>query len=299
MTREHHRDEDAGDVVGGHVDRDEHVEQVTLLACDRAPRLPLVDDRLHELDELLARGVAQPEALDVGVGVDVGDGVGAPLELVVVPRERGVELFAEGLPDQARRGRVDGQLGEPVEEVDLPLVSPVGDHPVDLVLDRGRMASHHVAAQRLVLQHLLALLGRGVEDHALAEDRRHEGVRRCLVEGRVGCAEELLVGLRTRHEHDVLVGQPEPADLTALGPEPFEQADRVDPHLRQVTMAVVRHGVRHLADALEGLVGQLLGHRSSTEASGDTSIRFRWTPRGALTIVVIASAIAVGRSARG
>ena len=45
---EHHRDEDAGDVVGAHVDRDEHVEQVPLLARDLAALLALVDDPLHE-----------------------------------------------------------------------------------------------------------------------------------------------------------------------------------------------------------------------------------------------------------
>ncbi len=103
-----------------------------------------------------------------------------------------------GLPDQAGRGGVDGQLGEQVEQVDLALVAPVGDHPPDLVLDRRGVAAHHVAAQRLVLQRLLALLGRGVEDDALAEDRRHERVRRGLVERRVRRPEELLVGLAHR-----------------------------------------------------------------------------------------------------
>ena len=59
---EHHRDEDAGDVVGGHVDRDQHVEQVAVLAGDLAARDPPVDDPLHQLDQLLARGVADAEA---------------------------------------------------------------------------------------------------------------------------------------------------------------------------------------------------------------------------------------------
>ncbi len=292
MPREHHRDEDPGDVVGAHVDRDQHVEQVAVIASDSAPHLPLVDDRLDEPDEPLAGGVAEPEALDVGVRVDVRDRVGPAFEVVVVLREGGVELLAEGRADQAGRRRVDRQLGEPVEKVDLALVAPLRDHPVDLALDRRGVPAHHVAAQRLVLQHLLALLGRGVEDHALAEDRRHERVGGRLVEGRVGCPEELLVGLGTGDEHDVLVGQPEPADLPALLPEAVEEPDRVDPHLGQVTVPVVGHGVGDLPDVLER-------HRPSTVASGVTSTRFRCTPRGAPTIVVIASAMAAAGSTRG
>ena len=157
-------------------------------------------------------------------------------------------------------------------------------------LDRGRVAAHHVAAQRLVLQHLLALLGRGVEDDALAEDRRHEGVRRGLVERRVRRPEELLVGLRAGDQHDVAVGEPEPADVAALLAHPLEQADRVDAHLGEVAVAVVGDGVRDLADRRLTVVVIA----SSTGASGVTSTRFRCTPRGALTIVAIASAIAAG-----
>ena len=43
-----------------------------------------------------------------------------------------------------------------------------------------------------------ALLGRGVEHHALAEDRRHERVGRGLVELLLGRPEEHLVGLGAR-----------------------------------------------------------------------------------------------------
>jgi hypothetical protein len=42
MAGEHHRDEDAGDQVGGVVDRDQHVQEVALLARDRAARDPPV-----------------------------------------------------------------------------------------------------------------------------------------------------------------------------------------------------------------------------------------------------------------
>src|SRR3954469_1148994 len=291
VAREHHRDEDPGYVVGAHLDGDEHVEQVAVPAGDLAAPLALVDDPLDQPDQLLAGGVADAERLDVGVRVDVRNRVGAALELVVVLGERRVQLLTERFADQAGGGRVDRQLGEPVEQVDLPLVAPGGDHPPDLVLDGLRVAAHHVAAQRLVLQHLLALLGRGVEHHPLAEDRRHERVRRRLVERRVRRPEELLVGPGSGDQHYVAVAQPEPADLAALRTQPFEQADRVDPHLREVAVPVVRYGVGDLAHVRGGPGG---GHRSSTGASGLTSTRLKWVPRGALTTIAMASAIALG-----
>jgi hypothetical protein len=83
-----------------------------------------VHDLLHQLDQRDAGGVSGVEAGDVGVGVDVGQGVGAPLEVVVQLGEAAVELLAEPSPDQARRRRVDRQLGEPVEQVDLATVAP-------------------------------------------------------------------------------------------------------------------------------------------------------------------------------
>ena len=87
---------------------------------------PAVHDPLHQLDEALAGAVAQAEALDVGVGVDVGEGIGAPLEVVVQVGEAAVELLAEALADEAGRRRVDRQLGEPVEQVDLAAVRRAG-----------------------------------------------------------------------------------------------------------------------------------------------------------------------------
>ena len=60
---------------------------------------------------------------------------------------------------------------------------------------------------------------------------------------RVGCSEEGLVGLGAGDQDDVLVGEPEPPDVAALLADPAEQADRVDPHLRQVSGATddLRH----------------------------------------------------------
>ena len=56
---------------------------------------PAVHDPLHQLHQPDAGGVARAEALDVGVGVDVGEGVGAPLE-VVVQRGRSGRRAARG-----------------------------------------------------------------------------------------------------------------------------------------------------------------------------------------------------------
>ena len=133
--------------------------------------------------------------------------------------------------------------------------------------------------------------GRGVEDDALAEDRRHERVRRRLVERRVGRPEELLVGLGAGDQHDVAVGQPEPADVAALLADPLEQRRSGRPASRRGGRSR-RRGTAYETSGIASTVGR--AHRSSTGASGLTSTRFRWTPRGALTTMAIASAIAAG-----
>ncbi len=103
-------------------------------------------------------------------------------------------------------------------------------------LDGGGVALHLLAAQRGVVQHLLAPLGAGVEDHALAEDRRHERVGLGLVEILVGGAEEELVGFGARQQDDVLVDQLEPADVTALVADALHQPDRVGAELLEVAV---------------------------------------------------------------
>ena len=198
--------------------------------------MPLVHDLLHQRNELDARLVAAPEALDRQVRVDVAQRVGAALELVVVLREPVVELLAELQPDQAGRRGVDGQLGEEVEQFDLAFVAPVGDHLLDFALDGGGVALHLLAAQRGVVQHLLAPLGAGVEHHALAEDRRHERVGLGLVEILVGGAEEELVGLGAGQQDDVLVDQLEPADVAALVADALHQTDRVGAEFLEVAV---------------------------------------------------------------
>src|SRR6267378_4300644 len=145
------------------------------------------------------------------------------LQLVVKVGEPGVELLPELLPDQARRGGVNGQLGEEVEEVDLAAVAPVGDHLADFVLDGGGVALHLLATQGGVVQHLLSSLRACVEVDALAEDRRHEGIRLGLVEIAVRRAEEELAGLRARQQDDLLAGQLEEADVAALVAHPLHQ----------------------------------------------------------------------------
>ena len=178
------------------LDRDQHVEQVAILLALGRVGDAAVHDLLHQRNEFDARLVADAEALDVEVRVDVAERIGPALQLVVVLGEPTVELLAELQPDQARRRGVDRQLGEEVEQLDLAFVAPVGDDLLDLVLDGGGVALHLLTAQCGVVQHLRPALGVGVEHHALTEDRRHERVGLGLVEFAVAGAEEELVGLR-------------------------------------------------------------------------------------------------------
>ena len=185
------------------------------------PCAAAVHDPLHQVHEPEPGLVAPAEAVDGGVGVDVGDGVGALLEVVVELGEAAVELVAELAPDETGRGRVDGELGEPVQEVDRTASSPTcRTMRLDLVGDGGGVAPHELVAQRLVVEHLAPALGRRVEDHALSEDRRHERVGLGLVEHLLGGAEEHLVGLGPGEQHHVAVGQPELAHVAALGRAP-------------------------------------------------------------------------------
>src|SRR5262249_28243288 len=91
-------------------------------------------------------------------------------------------------------------------------------------------------------ERLLALLRAGVEHDALAEDRRHERIRRGLVELLVGGAEERLLRLLAREHDDALAREPELADLAALVAHALEQLERRAPHLEQV--AEERHAAR-------------------------------------------------------
>ncbi len=111
-----------------------------------------VHDRVYESGQLCARCVASPEALDVVIVViriDGRDRVGATLEFMEQDRETAVELFAELGADQARRRRLDRQLREEVEEVDLALVAPAGNHAPHFARDRRRVPAHEFVAQRL------------------------------------------------------------------------------------------------------------------------------------------------------
>lgn len=246
---EHQRDEHPGDLVGGEprlavlvLDRHQHVEHIAVgLVLGRVGQ-PLVHDLLHQRNEFHPRLVASFEALDRQVGIDVAQRVGAAFQVVVVLGEPVVELLAELQPDQARRRGVDGQLGEEVEQLDLALVPPVGDHLLDLALDGAGVALHLLAAQRRVVQHLLAPLGAGVEHHALAEDRRHERIRLGLVEILVGGAEEELVGLGAREQDDVLVHQLEPADVAALVAHALHQTDWVGAEFLEVAVLFLAAG---------------------------------------------------------
>jgi hypothetical protein len=68
---------------------------------DRRPVTTAVHDGLDQGHETEAGRVAPPERLDVGIGVDVGQGVGSLFEVVVEPGEALVEGPAEFRSDQA------------------------------------------------------------------------------------------------------------------------------------------------------------------------------------------------------
>ena len=236
MPGEHHRDEHAGDVVGAEargavlvLDRHEDVEQVAvLLLRRRAPAARPSMIACTSSTRPSRAAVAHAEALDVGVRVDVGEGIRALLEVVVQVREAAVELLAEALADEAGGRRVDRQLGEPVEQVDLAALGRASRHAVHLGGDRGGVAAHELVAQGLVVERLPTLLRVGVEHDALAEDRRHERVGLGLVEVLVGRPEEDLVGVGSGEEHDVAVGQAEHArrHRTRRGCAPSARSDR-------------------------------------------------------------------------
>src|ERR1700722_12530753 len=84
------------------------------------------------------------EALDVGVGIDVSDRIRSLFEVVVEPGEAAVELAAEARADEAGRGCVDRQLGEPLQQVDLTLVVPPGHHLLHLARDGGGVPAHEL-----------------------------------------------------------------------------------------------------------------------------------------------------------
>ena len=78
------------------------------------------------------------------------------------------------------------------------------------------------------------------------------------------------------------------SDVAALRAYAVEPADRVRPQLLQAAVGVVGMTTRDFGD-----------HVASRGASGDTSIAWTCTPRGALTTWVIASATADARSSIG
>src|SRR5699024_7380007 len=193
-------------------------------------------------------------------------------------------------------------LGEPLEQIDLALISPVVHHALDLVGDGDGVPAHVLTAQGGVVQHLGAALGAGVEHDALAEHRGHEGVRGCLVERLVGRAEERLVGRRAGGEADVAVGDLEHAELATFLTDPPEQADRVLAQLVHVAeLALAAGDPAGLGQGREIRGGVGVGHlySSSLGASGWTSSSGIWAPRGVDTSVATPRARSAGLHMRG
>ena len=142
---------------------------------------------------------------------------------------------------------------------------PGGDHPLDLFGDRLGVAPHVPVAERLVVEHLPAAFGGGVEHDALAEHRGHERVGLGLVELLLRGPEVPLVGLGAGHEHDPASGEVERAHLAALVADALHQPDGVGLEVAQVARAgppppLTMRGSRAVAH--RGGVGAV-GHVSS------------------------------------
>ena len=170
---------------------------------------------------------------------------------------------------------------------------------VDFVGDGGGVAPHELVAQRLVVQHLPTPFGRGVEDHALSEDRRHEGIRLGLVEDLLRRTEEELVGLGPGEQHDVAVGQAKLSHVTAFGPHPLKSpmgSSRSSSRCPCGAGPSRDHGAVRAVRRWRSC-GPLLW--SGTGASGLTSIMGKCVPGGVATAVNTAAATAVGGAGSG
>ena len=104
------------------------------------------------------------------------------------------------------------------------------------------MQAHVLVLQCLVVEHLLPPLGRRIEDHALAEDRRHERVGLGLVQLLFGRAEESLVRRGTGKQNDTPIAQNELADVAAFFADAPHQRDRIVAKLLEVAACRVRAG---------------------------------------------------------
>ena len=271
MPGEHHRDEHARHVVGTEhqravlvAERQQHVDEVAIVALRCRLGETLLQDRVDEFDEFGAGGVAAVERRDVEVGVDEGERVGALLEVVEQLGELRRQVLTELGADETRRGRVDGQLGEPIEHLELATVAEPLDHPVDLGGDLLGVAAHELVAQRLVVHHLAPTLGRCVEDHTLPEDGLHEGVRLGLVELVLGRTEVGLVGLGARQQRDGAIGEEETPDVAALGTDAFHEPDGVGAELLE--MAAVLADAGHQWRDGQGGGGISDGHADSPDS---------------------------------
>ena len=238
VAREHHRDEHPGDLVDrvarravGVADPEQHVEE---LALDVRALRAAFEHLGEQRDEPRACPVALAEHRQRQVRVHVRDRVGALLELVEDAVVLRGELLAELTPDQARARGVERELGEEVEQIDLAALADAVHHAARLRRDRLRVRAHHLVAQRLVAHRLAALLGRAVEHHAAAEDRRHERIGCGLVVLLLLGAEERLLRGLAREQHDARAGPVHLADLAALVAHAPEQLDRAAAQVEQM-----------------------------------------------------------------
>jgi hypothetical protein len=200
-------------LVGGLHQALEHVARLLGL-------LPaLRDDLAHQGLEAHARLVAPPEHGDREVRVVVGQRVHALLEVVIDLRELLADLVAELAPQQAVRGRPDGELLHEVHQLEHALfAAPLLGHTAHLGHDLAGVVAHRVEAQRRHehAQLLVLALDRRVEDQPLTEDGRHQPIRRALVQLLVRRAVEGLTRHLAGQQHDLLAEHGELHHLAAL-----------------------------------------------------------------------------------
>ena len=176
-----------------------------------------------------------------------------------------------------------------------PSSSQAATIALDLVGDGGGVAPHELVPQRLVVEHLAAAFGRGVEDHPLAEHRGHERVGLGLVEDLLGGPEEELVGLGPGQQHHVPVGQAEHADVAALGTDPVRAGRWGRPGARRGGRSPSSPPDTLGGSRCSTAVVMALPRPSSSVsvrmgASGCSSMTVAWVPRGRDTTATMASA---------
>ena len=89
------------------------------------------------------------------------------------------------------------------------------------------MPLHEFRSERLVSQGLLALFRSSVEDDALAENGRHEGIGRRLVELFIAAPEKSLLGLLAHHHDHPVAREVDLSQFPQLVAHPLKKRDGI------------------------------------------------------------------------